>query len=73
MTTHVARGGFAAIAVCLAAASAAAQEPIKIGAIQTYTGPSSTPGTDASNSFTRFFDKVDKPGSGIGQFWQYKP
>ena len=60
MTTHFARavGGFAAIAICLAAAGGMAQEPIKIGVIQTYSGPLSTPGTDASNGFTLFFEEI---------------
>jgi branched-chain amino acid transport system substrate-binding protein len=36
---------------------AMAQAPLKIGVIQTYSGPLSTPGTDASNGFTLFFEE----------------
>jgi branched-chain amino acid transport system substrate-binding protein len=51
-------GAVAAITLSLAATDAFAQAtPIKIGVIQTYTGPLSGPGTDASNGFTLFFEQ----------------
>src|SRR5258708_14089478 len=49
--------GAALIGACVLATDAAAQAPIKIGVIQTYSGPLSTPGTDASNGFTLFFEE----------------
>ncbi len=39
------------------AGQAFAQAPIKIGLVQTYSGPLSAPGTDASNGFMLFFEE----------------
>lgn len=47
----------AAIALCLMSSDSLAQEPIKIGVIQTYSGPLSPVGTDASNGFTLYFEQ----------------
>jgi branched-chain amino acid transport system substrate-binding protein len=47
----------AAVALSWHATDALAEAPIKIGVIQTYSGPLSTPGTDASNGFTLFFEQ----------------
>jgi branched-chain amino acid transport system substrate-binding protein len=47
----------AVAALCLASTAGIAQAPIKIGVIQTYSGPLATPGTDASNGFTLFFEE----------------
>src|SRR5512135_2143344 len=54
----------AAIALAFAAADAAAQQPIKIGVIQTYSGPLATPGTAASNGFTLYFDEIGNKVAG---------
>src|SRR4051794_4063056 len=47
----------AAASLCVASAGSLAQTPIKIGVIQTYSGPLSAPGTDASNGFTLYFEE----------------
>jgi len=64
--THIARlaPALAAIALSFAAADAAAQQPIKIGVIQTYSGPLATPGTAASNGFTLYFDEIGNKVAG---------
>jgi branched-chain amino acid transport system substrate-binding protein len=58
-TTRTTRllAGIALIGICASATEAMAQTPIKIGVIQTYSGPLSTPGTDASNGFTLYFEE----------------
>ena len=45
-------------------ASAPAQGPIKIGVIQTYSGPLAVIGTDASNGFTMYFDEIGNKVAG---------
>ncbi len=59
MKTTQLLAGAVLIGTCALAANAMAQAPIKIGVIQTYSGPLSTPGTDASNGFTLFFEERD--------------
>jgi len=50
-------GAVAACAIFAVAADAAAQAPIKIGVIQTYSGPLAVIGTDASNGFSLYFEE----------------
>jgi branched-chain amino acid transport system substrate-binding protein len=58
ITRTIARALLAAAALIGLAAGGAAAQDIKIGLIQTYTGPLASIGTDASNGFTLFFDEI---------------
>ena len=46
------------------AAAAQAQAPIKIGVIQTYSGPLAVIGTDASNGFSLYFEEIGNKVAG---------
>ena len=58
-------GGLGALALSLSGAlGAQAQSPIKIGVVQTYTGPLAVNGTDATNGFMLYWDQVGMKSAG---------
>ena len=64
MIRNFVRLSLAAAVGALAVSSAMAQGPIKIGVIQTYSGPLAVIGTDASNGFELYFSEVGNKVAG---------
>jgi branched-chain amino acid transport system substrate-binding protein len=64
MIRNFVRLSLAAALAGFAALSAMAQGPIKIGVIQTYSGPLAVIGTDASNGFELYFSEVGNKVAG---------
>ncbi|MFZ1208177.1 MAG: penicillin-binding protein activator, partial [Pseudolabrys sp.] len=56
--------GASLLATALGAASAFAQQPIKIGLLVPLTGPLATPGTDMVDGFKLFWEQVNNMAGG---------
>ena len=57
-------GAVGVAALCATAGAAHAQGPIKIGVIQTFSGPLAVIGTDAANGFQLYFDEIGNKVAG---------